>query len=107
MAPLHLLHQDDCNQVKHDFFGHATQFALPSHDVDRTVNDTFAFIRSTVKMRCNMIFGHVMPLSLAMEDNQNQVQNDFSGYVTPLVSLLVSCDVSGIINSITAFVRLR
>ena len=44
--PLHLLLQDDQNEMKHDFFSHLTLLALASSDVNGSANNTIVFIVS-------------------------------------------------------------
>ena len=58
MVQLHLLPQDDQNEVKHDFCGHVVPLTLASHDSILTAMSMapLHFLGQTIKMRCNMIF---------------------------------------------------
>ena len=47
------------------------------------------------------------PLHLLGQDNQDEVQHDCFGHVMPLISTSILCDVYGIVNGITAFLRSR
>ena len=41
------------------------------------------------------------------QDDQNELQNDFFGYVVPFVAVLASCDGDGIISGNIIFLRSR
>ena len=45
-VPLHLLGQDNQNEAQHDFYSHIIPLvpASASHDADRVVNGTIAFV---------------------------------------------------------------
>ena len=55
------------------------------HYANETINGTTAFLFKVIKMRCNMNIGHAMPL----------------------VPLLASHNVSGLVNSTIAFIGSR
>ena len=59
IAPLHLLVQDDWNEMQNDIFSHLTQLALPSAscDANDVFNSTNVFIRSRQrnKMWCSIL----------------------------------------------------
>ena len=47
------------------------------------------------------------PLCSFDQENENEVQHDIFGYVTPLESFLASCDADSVVNGTIAFCRSR
>ena len=65
-------------------------------------------------MSCHWNQHHVMPMASSIvplhflnQENQNEVQHDFSGHVMHSVLTLASCDAVGIVNGKTAFLCSR
>ena len=119
---LDLLDQDDQNEMLYDFFCHLT-LASASCDTNRIVNGTTVLMKARqLKQYATEQFGYVMPLMLVSvshdakchqwhnptgQDYQKKMQHDPFGHVMPLATASASCDVNGIINSTTAFVKSR
>ena len=49
-----------------------------------------------------MILSHLLA-----QDDQNEVQHDIFGHITPLVPALVSCDANSVVNGNITFIKLR
>ena len=47
----------------------------------------------------------IAPMHSLSQDDENDVQHDFSDHVTPLALVSVYCDAKVIISGTTAFVR--
>ena len=124
VAPFHLLGQNNQKDVQHDF-GHVMPLALVTalHAANCVENDTIAFVwsrRSKWKtkwllfMWCHwckhqhhvtLMLSTMAPSHFLGQDNQNEVQYDFFGYLMPLA--LESDDANAIVNSTTAILRSR
>ena len=127
MAPPHVLHQDNWNEVQHDFFDHAMPLVQVSASqyADGSMNETIAFPRAmapyisqskTIKMGSNMNFlamwchwywhqHHVMLITSSVkpthslgQDEQSEVQHDIFGHVTQLALAWASHNVNDIPN---------
>ena len=124
MAPLHLLGHSDESEVKHPLFSHLVQLlsALPSCDENCTIKGTiFSFCEETwnkvwhvsLIMWCcwdwcehqmTLVALSMAPFCLLGHDDQNKVQHDFFGHVSPG---LASHDIDDINNSIPPFLSSR
>ena len=105
-------------------FGHVMPLVkeLVSCNADDITNSAIAYHMSIgLNWAAIWLYGHVMPvlashdtdgitnttMHLSLQDDQIEMQYDFSGHVTPLASDLVSCDTTGTLNGITVVRRIK
>ena len=130
MAPLHSLQQDCPNEMQYEFLSHVTllmpvshvaEIGLIIHQCHSQCHHCIPYVKM-IEMRCNMTSGHwcpwcrdqhhVMPKASSMtplhslgQDDQKEVQHDFSVMWQHWLQHLHHYDANGIVNVITAFPR--
>ena len=106
--PLHMLGQDDWNEVQHDFF--VIWYHLYWHQLNEW-HQCIPYIK-TIKMRCNISFWSCAPLALFLLlcDSDGTIigmrwSRTFVGYVMSLVMALISYVANGVMNNAIALIR--
>ena len=124
IAPLHLLIQDDQNEMQHDFSviwhcwhwyqHHGMPMALSIAPLLSLGWDDWNNVQHNIlAMWCHwcccqwhmiLMVSSMVPFHLLVQDDQIEMQLDFIAQVMPLAPASTLCDTNDIINGTTAFV---